>query len=283
MAIELRPTTPDDVAELGRICYAAFKDISDRHGFPTDFPTVEFAQQVVGMLAQQEDVYGVAAVDGGGPKASNFINMWGDVAGIGPISVDLTAQGQGIGRMLMKDVIKHAEGNGYEMIRLVQDSFNMQSLALYATLGFDVKEPMAYLALANSAAPDVNVRPATATDLDAMDELCKSVYRISRKGECAALIQLGFPAVVLDRGHVAGYLIGTAIGHGIAENDEDMLALLSSSGSMVPDAHSFVAMRQGNLYRKALAAGHRNTKIVNLMAYGPYEEPQGTYCPSVMF
>jgi len=283
MSIELRRTTPDDVPELGRICYEAFKNISDRHGFPTDFPTVEFAQQVVGMLSQQEDVYGVAAVDGGGPKGSNFINMWGDVAGIGPISVDLTAQGQGFGRMLMKDVIKHAESNGYEMVRLVQDSFNMQSLALYATLGFDVKEPMAYLAMANSAAPDVNVRPATANDLDAMDELCKSVYRISRKGECAALTQLGFPAFVLDRGHIAGYLIGTAIGHGVAENDEDMLALLSSSGSLLPDAHSFVAMRQGDLYRKALAAGHRNTKVVNLMAYGPYEEPQGTYCPSVMF
>jgi ribosomal protein S18 acetylase RimI-like enzyme len=283
MTIELRRTTPDDVAELGRICYEAFKDISDKHGFPTDFPTVEFAQQVVGMLAQQEDVYGVAALVGGGPKGSNFINMWGDVAGIGPISVDLTAQGQGIGRMLMRDVIKQAEDSGYEMIRLVQDSFNMQSLALYASLGFDVKEPMAYLALANSASPDVNVRPATADDLDAMDELCKSVYRISRKGEYAALMQLGFPAFVLDSGHIAGYLVGTAIGHGVAENDDVMLALLGGLGAMIPDAHSFVAMRQGSLYRKALAAGHRNTKVVNLMAYGPYEEPQGTYCPSVMF
>ncbi|MEX2158505.1 MAG: GNAT family N-acetyltransferase [Dehalococcoidia bacterium] len=283
MAIDLRRTTPDDVPELGRICYEAFKDISESHGFASDFPTVEFAQQIVGMLVQQEDVYGVAATDGGTLKASNFINMWGDVAGIGPVSVDITSQGQGIGRMLMEDVVKHAEGQGYEMVRLVQDSFNMQSLALYASLGFDVKEPLAYLALADSTSPDANVRPATANDLDAMDELCKSVYRVSRKGECAAVMALNFPAFVLDRGHVAGYLIGTAIGHGVAENDEDMLALLSSSGSMVPDAHSFVALRQGNLYRKALAAGHRNEKIVNLMAYGPYAEPQGTYCPSVMF
>ena len=37
-------------------------------------------------------------------------------------------------------------------------------------------------------------------------------------------------------------------------------------------------MRQGDLYRRALAAGHRNRKVMNLMALGPYEEPQGTYC-----
>ena len=42
-------------------------------------------------------------------------------------------------------------------------------------------------------------------------------------------------------------------------------------------------VRNGDLYRGALAAGHRNIKVMNLMSLGPYEEPQGTYAPSVMF
>ncbi|MDP3767999.1 MAG: GNAT family N-acetyltransferase [Dehalococcoidia bacterium] len=283
MTIELRQARAEDVPELGRICYEAFKDISERHGFPTDFQTVEFAQQVVGMLVQQEDVYSIGAFDGGQPKGSNFLEMWDEVAGIGPISVDVSSQGQGIGKTLMEEALRHGRERGFDRIRLCQDSFNMRSLALYASLGFDTKEPIAYLALSSEASADPAFRPATAADLPAMDELCQEVYRISRRNECERLIQLGFPAFVLDRGHVAGYLIGTAIGHGAAEDDAVMLALLAGVGATVPDAHSFVPLRSGALYREALVAGHRNQKVMNLMAFGPYEEPQGTFCPSVLF
>jgi len=284
MSIDLRPVRPEDVPELGRICYEAFQDISDRHGFASDFATVEFAQLVVGMLVQREDVYSLGVFDGDAPKGSNYINMWGDVVGLGPISVDLAAQGQGIGRMLMQDVVEHARGRAYAMVRLCQDSFNMQSLALYASLGFEVKEPLSYLHLSNANPVDANVRPATAADFDAMDELCRSIYRISRKGEYAALLSLGFPAFVLDRGrHIAGYIMGTAMGHAVAETVDDMVALLNAHGALVPEAHSFVPLRDAELYRRALAAGHRNQKVMNLMTLGPYDEPQGAYCPSVMF
>ena len=283
MATEVRPARSEDVPELGRICYEAFKDISARHGFASDFASVEFAQQIVGMLVQQENVYSVGAFDGGTPKGSNYINLWSEAAGIGPVSVDVTSQGQGIGRLTMEDVIAHARGQGYEMIRLCQDAFNMQSLALYASVGFDTKEPLSLLHLSGSNAADPNVRAATAADLPAMEELCRSVYRISRRGECEVLPGLGFPALVIDRGRVSGYLIGTLLGHGVAETDDDLLALLNTLGASGPDQHSFVPLRSGELYRRALAAGHRNMKVMNLMALGPYEDPQGSYCPSVMF
>lgn len=283
MTTELRRPQPEHIADLGRICYEAFRDIAESHGFPPDFDSVEFAQGVIGLLMRQETVYSVAAFDGDAPRGSNFMNMWGDAAGIGPISVDLTAQGEGIGRRLMQDALAHAKQQGIESVRLCQDSFNMRSLALYASLGFDVKEPLAYLTLASNGRVDDAFRPATPADYDAMDALCRGVYRISRKGEYATLAGAGFPAFVIDRGRITGYLIGTAIGHGVAESDDDMLALLAGIGATMPDAHAHVAVRQGALYRRALAAGHRNRKVMNLMTYGPYEEPQGTYCPSVMF
>ncbi len=283
MGIELRQARAEDVPELGRICYEAFKDISESHGFETDFPTVEFAQQVVGMLTAQEDVYGVGAYDGATPKGSNFLEMWDEVAGIGPVSVDVNAQGGGIGRKAMEHVVAHAHDRGFEMVRLCQDSFNMRSLALYASLGFVVKEPLSYMALASTNTPDPAFRPATPEDLDAMAELCKSVHGFSRRNECERVMTLGFPAFVLDRDGVRGYLIGTAIGHGVAESDGDMLSLLSSLGATVPDAHTFVPLRNGALYRSALAAGHKNQKVMNLMALGPYAEPAGSFCPSVLF
>lgn len=284
MPIEIRRPTPEHLGELGRICYDAFYDISTAHGFEPDFASVEFATGVCGLLMQQETVHTAAAFDGERPRGSNFMNMWGDVAGIGPISVDLNAQGEGIGTLLMQDALRHAGQQGFEQVRLCQDSFNMRSLALYSSLGFDVKEPLAYMTLSNAGPVDANFRAATPDDFDEMDALCREVYRISRKGEYATLSAAGFPAFVLDRGdRIHGYIIGTAIGHGVAETDDDMLALLAGIGASMPDAHGHIAMRQGDLYRRALAAGHRNRKVMNLMAYGKYEEPSGTYCPSVMF
>jgi GNAT superfamily N-acetyltransferase len=283
MPIELRTTTTADVPELGRICYEAFKDIAESHGFPPDFPTVEFGQLVVGLMLQQEAEYCVSAWDGEAARGSNHIGLWDEGAGLGPISVDLGAQGEGIGRKLMLDVIDHARSAGFERIRLMQDAFNMRSLALYSSLAFDTKEPVAYLELSGAGPVDANFRPATQDDVPAMDALCREIYRVSRKNEISALMSAGFPGFVIDSGRIRGYLIGSAIGHGVAETDDIMLTLFASLGASVPDSLSNLPIREGDLYRRALAAGHRNRKVMNLMAIGPYEDPQGTWVPSVLF
>ena len=103
MSIELRQATAADVPELGRICYEAFKDISESHGFPSDFASAEYAQGVLGMLVQQEDVYSIAAFDGDAANGSHYINMWGAAAGAVPVPVALSAQVAGLGRRLWAD------------------------------------------------------------------------------------------------------------------------------------------------------------------------------------
>lgn len=281
MSIELRRPVNADLDELARICHEAFTDLAIRHGFPSDFPTVEAAHGFLGALLSQEQVYSVGAFDGGAARGSNYLNMWGDVAAVGPISVDVPVQDQRVGRTLMADVIAHGQNQGFEMIRLCQDAFNMRSLALYASLGFDTREPIALLAPPQGGRVDPAFRPATPADFPHMDALCRSIYRISRRGEYDVLSQLGIPVYVIDRGRITGYLIDSLAGHGVAESDDDLLALLAGSGASNPGARSFVPIRNGELYRRALAAGHRNVKVMNLMALGPYEEPRGSWLPSV--
>jgi len=283
MSIELRRPTGADLDDLARICHEAFTDLAVRHGFPSDFPTIEIARGLLAALVSHEQVYSVAAFDGGSARGSNYLNMWGDAAGIGPISVDVPTQDQRVGRTLMADVIAHGRSQGFEMIRLCQDAFNMRSLALYASLGFDTKEPIALLAPPEAARVDPAFRPATPADFAAMDALCRAIYGISRWGEYDALSALGIPAYVIDRGRITGYLIDSLAGHGVAESDDDLLALLAGAGAGNPGARSFVPIRSGELYRRALAAGHRNVKVMNLMALGPYEEPRGSWLPSVFF
>ena len=65
------------------------------------------------------------------------------IGGIGPITVDPTAQNLGVGRKLMDAAMVRANERGLVGTRLVQAAFHNRSLSLYTGLGFDVREPLA--------------------------------------------------------------------------------------------------------------------------------------------
>ena len=135
-AVQLRPIEPGDRDAAARIVYEAFAGIHDHHRFPRDFPTLEAATHLVGSFIAHPLIWGVVAEREGRIVGSNFLDERGPVRGVGPITVDLEVQAAGVGRRLMQAVIERgADAAG---IRLLQDSFNMQSLALYASLGFEV-------------------------------------------------------------------------------------------------------------------------------------------------
>ena len=286
MALELRLPTSNDVPELGRICYEAFKDISDKHHFPSDFPSVAMARMIIGIFTASEEEYGVAAMMDGQPAGSNFLLAADEVGGLGPITVEVSAQGNGIGRALMQNVIDHAKDAGIEKVRLLQDSFNMASLALYASLGFDTKHPAALMLPSPGDHADDSVRPVAETDLDAIEELSRRIYKSSRRNEVSANIGRPFRPFLRERaGHVVAYYCLGIAGHGVAETEEDMVALVREAARQSPPEfhRTFCPLTEGSLYRRFLAAGFRNIKVMNLMAIGPYEEPDGVWVPSVLY
>lgn len=286
MGIEYRQPTSGDVPELGRICHDAFKDIAERHGFEKDFASVEFAQMVIGMMTSSEDAYGVAAFKDGVPAGSNFLSTPDEVGGVGPITVDPHRQGDGIGRALMQGVLDYAKKEGIERVRLLQDSYNMTSLAIYASLGFDTKFPAAVMQPAPAANEDDSVRPMAAGDLDAVGELSRAIYKVSRREEVASFLGGPFSAVVRERSdRIVGYLVLGMVGHCVAESEEDAIVLAQQASRGVPPDFSrmFCPITNGSLYRRFLAAGFVNKKVMNMMAIGPYEEPDGVWTPSVLY
>jgi len=286
MALELVPAKPEHVSELGRICYEAFKDISDKHHFPSDFGSAAMGRMIIGMLTAREDYYGVAAMMDGQPAGSNFLLVSDEVGGLGPITVEVSMQGHGVGRALMQNVIDHARETGFEKVRLLQDSFNMTSLSLYASLGFDTKEPVAVMQPMPGDVPDSTVRPVAEDDFGAIDELSRRIYKVSRANEVTSSIHGPFRPFLRERdGHVTGYYVVGIAGHGVAETEEDLLALVREATRQAPAEFQRVLcpLTEGSLYRKFLAAGCRNIKVMNLMALGPYERPDGAWAPSVLF
>ncbi len=286
MAIELVPAEPQHAKELGSICFEAFKEIHDRGCGTRDFPTVEIAQQVLGMLVEREDFYSVSALDNGRLVGSNFLSLMDPVAGVGPITVDPSYQGQGLGRILMQDVIDYARRHNIEQVRLMQDSFNVASLSLYASLGFDVKAPVAFMQAAPLAQADESVRPIAESDLPAIEELSERIYKNSRRNEVAAAAPYGFAALLRERqGRITGYLLPGIFGHGVAETEEDALALVGEAARRLPPevARFFCPLTESSFYRRALQADCRVIKVMNYMTIGPYEHPDEVWMPSVLW
>ncbi len=286
MAIELVPAEPQHAKELGSICFEAFRDVHDRGCGSRDFPTEGIAQQVLEMLVQRDDFYSVSALDDGRLVGSNFLSLMDPVAGVGPVTVDLSYHGQGVGRILMQDVIDYAQRNNTEQVRLMQDSFNVASLSLYASLGFDVKTPVALMQAAPLAEADDSVRPITEPDLPAIEELSERIYKNSRRNEVAAAAPYGFAALLRERqGRITGYLLPGIFGHGVAETEEDALTLIGEAARRLPPeiARFFCPLTESSFYRKALQADCRVIKVMNYMTLGPYEPPEEVWMPSVLY
>ncbi len=285
--IQLRAPRPEDQAELGRILYAAFADIAAKHGFRPDFPSREIATGVIGFVSQT--AWGVVAERDGRLLGSNFLREDDPAAGVGPVSVDPELQESGIGRLLMRAVIERAERRGAHSVRLVQDAFNATSMALYAGLGFEVREPLVLLEGKPRSGPpgDVVVRELREEDLGACARLCEAQHGITRSEELRATLGRIGPWVALREGEVTAYassLTFWAGAHGVAASEADLQALLLGGAAASDGPLAFLLpTRQAPLFRWALCEGLRIAKPMTLMTRGPYQEPEASWFPSVLY
>src|SRR5579871_2906125 len=138
----IRAATPEDAPVCGRICFEAFSAINRAHGFPADFPAVEAAMGVLATMFSSPGFYCVVAAHEGRVVGSNCLDERAIIHGVGPITVDPAAQNLGVGRKLMDAVMERARQRGAAGVRLVQAAFHCRSLSLYASLGFDIREPL---------------------------------------------------------------------------------------------------------------------------------------------
>src|SRR5688572_756489 len=112
MDVKLRPGTLDDAEVCGRIIYEAFGAIAGEHNFPSDFPAPEIARGSASMMLGHPGFYSVVAEVNGKVVGSNFLDERSTISGVGPITVDPAAQNDGVGRVLMQDVIQRAAAPG---------------------------------------------------------------------------------------------------------------------------------------------------------------------------
>ena len=185
MAIRLRTGTPADAEDFGQIIYDAFVAITGQHNFPSDFPAPEAGIGVASMLLSHPGFYCVVAEDNGTIVGSNFLDERGTVAGLGPITVSPSNQNSGVGRHLIQHMLDRATERKYPGVRLLQAAYHTRSLALYASLNFDVREICSVLQgpRVQVQIPGCTVRATTDSDLERCNRLCNHVHGHDRGGE----------------------------------------------------------------------------------------------------
>jgi hypothetical protein len=180
-----------------------------------------------------------------------------------------------------------ARAAGAAGVRLTQAPHHAPSLALYASLGFEVKEPLAILSGRFRSPPPASAgaRPMREGELAAAARLCERVHGFPRTGDLREALRTKGEPMVLERdGRIVAYASHRRLGdsaHGVAEAEADLRALLL--GLAPPGGAEltlFVPTRQAGLLRWCLDEGLRGGVPLTLMATGEYRRPRGAYLPS---
>ncbi|HVC47433.1 MAG TPA: GNAT family N-acetyltransferase [Terracidiphilus sp.] len=283
--VTVRRATSEDAEACGRICYDAFRAINAEHNFPCDFTGVEMAIGVMAMMFSSPGHYCVVAETGGRIVGSNALYEGAVIAGLGPISIDPAVQNRGVGRRLMDAVMERAAERGAAGVRLVQAAFHNRSLSLYASMGFDVREPLTCVqgTPRERTVAGCAVRQAIADDAEACNALSRRVHGFDRAAELEHAIAQGTARVVERGGRITGYtsMLGF-FGHATAETNVDMQALIAAAESFAGPG-ILLPMRNAELFRWCLANGLRVVQPMTLMSMGLYNEPAGAWLPSVIF
>jgi GNAT superfamily N-acetyltransferase len=290
MEITIRSATEADAHACGRICYEGFRAVTERHGYLPVFASVEIATRRLAAFLANPSVFGLVAELEGKRRIAgfNFLSERDPVRAIGPIAVDPSLHGYGIGRRLMQVALDRARGA--PSVRLVQESYNIQSLSLYASLGFDAREVYAVVTGTPGPAalpPDWEVRPLREGDIPACEWLQQHVLGYSRINELRETLAAGAPWAALRDGRLRAYAsVPTSwqANHAMAETDEDLQALLLGAARSRPEPLALlIPVRRAELFRWCLAQGLRAVRPMTLMSVGKYREPQGAYVPSVLY
>jgi ribosomal protein S18 acetylase RimI-like enzyme len=282
---------------VGKIIFEAFSAVANKHSFPPDFPSVDVAKGLASSLLSNPRFYSIVAEDNtsndGEDKnsivGSNFLDERSNiVAGVGPLTIDPKYQNKGTGRQLMINVLERAKNKNFPAIRLLQASYHSRSLALYTTLGFEVREPISNMQgkPIQEAIPGRSVRAATESDTESCNTICKTVHGHDRNGELQDSIKQGSAKVVLHENKITGYTCGlTFFNHSVGLTNDDLKALISSATN--DDSYGgpgiLIPSRNAQLFRWCLNNGLRLVQQLTLMTIGLYNEPAGSYMPSILY
>jgi GNAT superfamily N-acetyltransferase len=300
-SVTIRPIEQSDVHTCGKIGYLAHKTISSVHGYPSEQPTEEFGIELVKRLLGNPNSWGFLAEEmqqSNNILGSIFIHKFSPspIAVIGPLTVHPSAEGGGIGRLLMDAALNKAYELNLERIRLVQSPSHIRSFVLYTKCGFILREPLFLMQKSSQKVeeggktipiPDksvVVVRPVKyQNDISECNELCKKAHGFTREMELRQAKNQGIATLIEHDDIITGYAAGIGIfGHAVAKSNEDLIALIANAfTSSIIGPGFFVPARNYELIKWLLENNFKIGWPANLMTIGPYQDSMMPFLPSI--
>lgn len=283
--LHLRPGTPEDADRCAQVFWESFAGLANRHAFPIEPVAPEFTAMMAPMWLSHPSYECVVAESGGAVVGCAFLDRRDWVIGIGPICVAPEAQDAGIGRAMTECLLQRCREYGAPAIRLVQTAYHYRSLALYAKLGFVVREPISVVAgqPLGISVPGRSVRAAMLDDVPACNAVCDSVHGHNRGAELAQGVGMGMAVVAETDGAVTGYATGFGYGfHAVGRDNADLMALIGSAEGIL-GLGILVPSRNAQLLRWCLDNGLQIVQQSTLMTLGDYQEPTGAWLPSILY
>lgn len=291
MSLVIRPIEDNDADSCGKIGYEAHKTISSLHGYPSEQPSEDFGIGLIRSLLDNPNSWGVLAEREGKILGSIFLHEFppSPVAVIGPLTVRPTAEGYGIGRMLMDAALDQAGKQNHDQVRLVQSPSHIRSFVLYTKCGFILREPLFLmqgksLKKGDDNTASTNIRLVrTEKDISACNKLCGLVHGFSREMELRQAKDQGVAIMIERDGAITGYAAGIGIlNHAIAKSNEELKVLIANASTILGPGF-YVPAKNHEVINWLLESGFQISWPANLMTIGPYQEPLAPYLPSLAY
>lgn len=281
--VRIRAIQASDAEACGRAAFQAHRCVAEMNNFPPEHPNVDFSVGMMRAKIADPRARGWVAERDGQVVGSVFLNDFGAVSAIGPMTVHPSHEG-GTGRALMEAALEEARSRGTASVRLVQSPAHLRSLALYMRLGFEAREPLALVRAEPRADTLASAsRNAGADDAEACNALCDRVHGFARAAEVQRAIGERSAQVLERDGRIVAYATALGFrGHAVAETTADLVALISHM-PLSPGPGFFLPLRNGDLVRWALGSRLKLQWPATLMTLGAYEEPKGAFLPSIAF
>lgn len=278
--ILVRQMAPDDVEAGVEVLVRAFNELNVSVGLPALFSTFSQARSTLQMALQLDRLGSWVAVWNERKVVGVAVTYRrGAYVSIGPVAVHPIAQGQGVGRMLMRQV---ADANAdADCLALIHAGVNPHAFALYRTQGFRVVYAEANLGgrpVRVPARPE-GIRQATRTDLDHIVGLDRRLAGIDRSRELELLLGIGAAFVAAD-----GYLVTVRLGEtrglgpGASTDAATMRALIAAAAQDAPAGGlSARVPANGAAFDALFEVGILPEGVGNMMAAGRFPERSGEH------
>jgi GNAT superfamily N-acetyltransferase len=278
-AAAVRDMIPADLDPVGEVLFHAFNAGAARHGYAPKLKSVREATAWAGAILRHAPHEIVVAEADGRVAGICCLHPRGENGGIGPVAVDPSFQGEGIGRAMLKVVLERA--SGLASVRLYQEAYNAASFSLYYAEGFLPAADLLDMTAEPEGSGVVPNGPVEEMSPQAIDEGLDydgPRSRYDRRGDLAFFLRWGKVFVTRSGGRISGMLsclpgpASVQCGPLVAEGEEEAQRLYEHARAVYRDrqCQTRIMARDRSLAAALRGLGFRISCLNLLMVRGAW-------------